>query len=90
MLFQRSYNIILAPLIAAALQGVAMTGPDLYQYRCHPLLAAFVCDYPEACIATGTKYGQCPRGYTGRKDLHDLLSPCIAKDTEDMIKSYRI
>lgn len=73
----------------AALAGVTMTGPDLYEYRCHPLLAAFVCDYPEACLATCTKYGQCPRGYRGREELDDLLSPCVPKLTEDMVNRYR-
>lgn len=89
LLFQECYNIILGPLMEVALSGVTMTGPDQYEYRGHPLLAAFICDYPEACLATGTKYGQCPRGYRGKDDLHDLISPCVPKKTEDMVQYYR-
>lgn len=88
LLFQECYNRILRPLMDAAINGVSMTGPDSYEYRCHPLLAAFICDYPEACLATGTKYGNCPRGHRERSDLHDLTTPCIPKVTEDMVKRF--
>ncbi|VDC05619.1 unnamed protein product [Peniophora sp. CBMAI 1063] len=54
------------PLRDVARDGVILTSGDGVQRRCHPLLAAFVGDYPEQVLVTGTKYGLCPKGTLDR------------------------
>jgi hypothetical protein len=50
---------VLKPLESAGASGVEMASGDGIVRRCHPLLAAFVGDYPEQCLVTCTKH--CPK-----------------------------
>ena len=59
-LFHKSVQIILEPLIEAGKEGIDVTGGN-GKVRCvHPVLAAYVADYPEQCLVTCSKYGTCP------------------------------
>ena len=62
LLTTRCMREILEPLRRVAKEGVVMTSGDGLQRRCHPILAAFVGDYPEQILVTGVKYGLCPKG----------------------------
>ncbi|EPS97086.1 hypothetical protein FOMPIDRAFT_1129215, partial [Fomitopsis schrenkii] len=59
-LFHKSVKIILEPLIEAGKNGIEVTGGDGKVRRVHPVLAAYVVDYPEQCLVTCSKYGTCP------------------------------
>ncbi|KAI0026893.1 hypothetical protein K488DRAFT_91714 [Vararia minispora EC-137] len=61
-LFHTCMKDILNPFEAAGVDGVIMTSGDGQCRWCHPIFAAFVGDYPEQVLVTGTKYGHCPKG----------------------------
>ncbi|KAJ3737911.1 hypothetical protein FB446DRAFT_602123, partial [Lentinula raphanica] len=63
-LFHQSMAMVLESLKLAgdpAGPGVQMVGGDGAVRRVYPLLATYVCDYPEQCLVTCTKYGTCPK-----------------------------
>ncbi|EIN13308.1 hypothetical protein PUNSTDRAFT_22447, partial [Punctularia strigosozonata HHB-11173 SS5] len=59
-LFHGCLAHILEPLSQAGIHGVPMTTGDGATYRCHPIFACFVGDYPEQMLAVCCKYGECP------------------------------
>ncbi|KAI0062603.1 hypothetical protein BV25DRAFT_1803728 [Artomyces pyxidatus] len=59
--FHACVRKILAPLELAGLQGIPMASGDGVIRRCHPILAAFVADYPEQCLIVGCKNMECPQ-----------------------------
>ncbi|KAI0711014.1 hypothetical protein C8Q72DRAFT_766208, partial [Fomitopsis betulina] len=56
----KSIQLILEPLIEAGKEGIDVTGGDGKVRHVHPVLAAYVADYPEQCLVTCSKYGTCP------------------------------
>ena len=58
---------ILHPLESAGITGIELATGDGVVRRCHPLLAAYVGDYPEQCLATCSKH--CPRCPIGKNEL---------------------
>ena len=57
-LFHACMAKILRPLESAGVTGIELATGDGVVRRCHPLLAAFVGDYPEQCLVTCSKH--CP------------------------------
>lgn len=51
---------IFETLGTAGKHGVQLESGDGKVRRCFPILAAYVADYPEQCLATCTRYFQCP------------------------------
>ena len=51
-LFHACMEKVLAPIASCGEQGVAMMSADGVWRRCHPILAAFVGDYPEQALVT--------------------------------------
>ncbi|KAJ3722652.1 hypothetical protein C8R42DRAFT_696108 [Lentinula raphanica] len=63
-LFHRSMAVVLESLKVTgdpSGPGVEMVSGDGAVRRVYPLLATYVCDYPEQCLVTCTKYGTCPK-----------------------------
>ncbi|KAG1760237.1 hypothetical protein EDD22DRAFT_980691 [Suillus occidentalis] len=60
-LFHESLRIILEPLKQAGRTGVEITGGDGLVHLVFPIIACYVADYPEQCLATCSKYGTCPK-----------------------------
>ncbi|KAK7461710.1 hypothetical protein VKT23_008136 [Stygiomarasmius scandens] len=59
-LFHACMKDLLAPLKDAGLEGVNMKSGDGVIRRCHPIVAAYVGDYPEQILVTTAYYGDCP------------------------------
>ncbi|KAJ3918636.1 hypothetical protein F5877DRAFT_90546 [Lentinula edodes] len=68
-LFHTCMAELTAPLKEAGLEGIIMQSGDGVQRRCHPILAAYVGDYPEQCLVTTCYYGDCPCCKTEKEDL---------------------
>ncbi|THU83171.1 hypothetical protein K435DRAFT_931456, partial [Dendrothele bispora CBS 962.96] len=60
-IFHDAMRVVLQPLSDAGKEGVRLTGGDGEVRIVHPILAAYVADYPEQCLVTLAKYGTCPR-----------------------------
>ncbi|KAI9434502.1 hypothetical protein H4582DRAFT_1818632, partial [Lactarius indigo] len=76
-LYHSCMRKILAPLEAAGKTGVYMARGDGRLHRNHPLFAAFIGDYPEQILSTGSITGRCP---TCDVD-HDKLGDYDSQDT---------
>jgi len=60
-LFHACMDKVLAPIASCGEQGVAMMSADGVWRRCHPILAAFIGDYPEQALVTCTYNGRCAK-----------------------------
>ncbi|KAH7090985.1 hypothetical protein BKA62DRAFT_626299 [Auriculariales sp. MPI-PUGE-AT-0066] len=71
-LFHKCMAIICQSLFKPAKHGVKLVDSRGNVRRCHPLLAAYVADYPEQCLVACVRYGQaCPRCSTLRPGFGD-------------------
>ncbi|KAJ3752644.1 hypothetical protein EV360DRAFT_54847 [Lentinula raphanica] len=70
-LFHACMTHVLAPLKEAGLEGIVMQSGDGIRRRCHPILAAYVGDYPEQCLVTTCYQGDCPCCETERNELEE-------------------
>ncbi|THU88810.1 hypothetical protein K435DRAFT_916207 [Dendrothele bispora CBS 962.96] len=68
-LFHACISHLLALLKEAGLEGVIMKSGDGAERRCHPILAAFIGDYPEQMLVTTGYYGDCPTCETEKFEL---------------------
>ena len=93
-LYHSCMHRILAPLETAGRTVVYMVRGDGRLHRNHPLFAAFIGDYPEQILSTGSVTGKCPRctvdhdslgdyDSRDRNQLRDLVSVLDILDTFD-------
>ncbi|KAG2151188.1 uncharacterized protein EDB93DRAFT_1224913 [Suillus bovinus] len=74
-LYHACLSRVLAPLQHAGLEGINMCSGDGALRRCHPLFASFVGDYPEQLLATGIKFGDCPKCDVEKDDTESNTVP---------------
>jgi hypothetical protein len=74
-LYHACMSRVLAPLQHAGLEGINMRSGDGALRRCHPLFASFVGDYPEQLLATGIKFGDCPKCDVEKDDTESNTVP---------------
>ncbi|KAK7025769.1 hypothetical protein R3P38DRAFT_3531625 [Favolaschia claudopus] len=89
--FHACMRHILAPLEGPGTSGMQVTSGDGVMRRGHPIYATFVGDYPEQCLVTAIKTGECPTcevphdelGEDGQFPLRDLEKILAALDKLD-------
>ena len=60
-LFHACMLKILSPIEQYGETGIAMATRDGVWYRCHPILAMFVGNYPKQSLVACTHYRRCPK-----------------------------
>ena len=85
-LFHACMRRILQPIRGIGISGLEMASGDGVVRRCHPILAAFVGDYPEQCLAACCKNFECPKCHVPREDL-GKLAVYENRNLEDILKA---
>ena len=86
-LFHSCMQNLLAPISDYGESGVAMMTGDGIWRRCHPILAAFVGDYPEQALVTCTYNGRCPKCVSPPDRLGDYTRFPL-RSYDDAIDTY--
>ncbi|KAG1879758.1 hypothetical protein F4604DRAFT_1879992 [Suillus subluteus] len=89
-LYHACMSRVLAPLESAGLDGVKIRSGDGALRRCHPLFACFIGDYPEQLLATGVKFGECPKYALATLDQGnlDFVHACAAAGIKPVIHPF--
>jgi hypothetical protein len=64
-------NLITTPLVDAGASGVTMATGEGVCYRCHPILACYIADYPEQVLVCCCKNTECPKCTISREGIGD-------------------
>ncbi|KAJ3804719.1 hypothetical protein F5876DRAFT_53001, partial [Lentinula aff. lateritia] len=76
-LFHAYMGSILAPLKCAGIDEIIMTSGDGVKQQCHPILAAYIGDYPEQMLISCGYYGCSPICMVAKHELGEY--PCTAE-----------
>jgi hypothetical protein len=68
-LFHACMHKLLSPIESYGETGIAMVTGNGIWYRCHPILATFVGDYPKQSLVACTQNGRCPKCTVPRGEL---------------------
>ena len=88
-LFHFCMKTILAPITSCGETGVAMMSGNGIWRRCHPILAAFVGDYPEQTLVTCTYNGQCPKCTVHPDNLGDFMRSPL-RDHDAALQAFQL
>ncbi|KAK7689551.1 hypothetical protein QCA50_007343 [Cerrena zonata] len=77
-LFHSCLHFLLSPTIEAGTNGTIMHSGDGISWRCHPIFAVHVGDYPEQCLACCVKNKKCPSCQVEFEALGDWVKEWIS------------
>lgn len=72
-IYHSCMQVIVAPMTSYGETGIAMMSADCVWRQCHPILMAFVGDYPEQFLMTCTYSGHCPKYTVPHDQLGDFI-----------------
>ncbi|KAI6010391.1 hypothetical protein BKA83DRAFT_4068620 [Pisolithus microcarpus] len=87
-LFHHAMSLVLQPLIDAGRHSKEMGCADGYLRRVHPILAAYIADFPKQCLVACNKENRCPRCLV-ESDKRGDLEECAWRSTTDTLKTLR-
>ena len=88
-LFHKCMKSLLDPLVEAGNAGVPMICADGKRRRVHPILAAYIADYPEQCLVACCKQNRCPKCLISANDLGNPI-PSSLRDPRDTLKTMHL
>ncbi|KIY69492.1 hypothetical protein CYLTODRAFT_452584 [Cylindrobasidium torrendii FP15055 ss-10] len=89
LIFHAAMRHLLDPLVNAGKHGVEMTSGSGEVHLVHPILAAYVADYPEQCLVTCSKSGTCPKCKCGADNLNDFTTQYPLRTQTDTIQTMQ-
>ncbi|KAI6027998.1 hypothetical protein BKA83DRAFT_4462563 [Pisolithus microcarpus] len=87
-LFHHAMSLVLQPLIDAGRHGKEMGCADGYLRQVHPILAAYIADFPEQCLVACNKENRCPHCLV-ESDKRGDLEECMWHSTTDTLKTLQ-
>ncbi|KAJ6540469.1 hypothetical protein B0H19DRAFT_1212980 [Mycena capillaripes] len=84
--FHACMSHILVPLKTVGPMGMPVMSGDGVTRRGHPIYATFVADYPEQCLVTGVKTGECPTCEVPREELGEETG-FLLRDLERILEA---
>ncbi|KAG1799690.1 uncharacterized protein HD556DRAFT_1430484 [Suillus plorans] len=78
-LFHYCMSQVLEPLISAGNDGIEVTCPDRKVRRMHPIVAAYVADFPEQCLVACCMENRCPKCTVGRNERGGMTKSGVRK-----------
>lgn len=88
-LFHYCMSQVLEPLISAGNDGIEVTCPDRKVRRMHPIVAAYVADFPEQCLVACCMENRCPKCTVGRNERGGMAQAAM-RNRESTLESLRL
>ena len=87
-LFHFAMSLLLHLLVDAGHQGKPMVCADRFMCQVHPILAAYVADFPKQCLVACNKESRCPCCLVESQD-HGELEECARHSMVDTLRTLQ-